>query len=223
MNSKLFPHYNSISSSIEVVKSDTVDSICFNSNGDNPNLMDVIIKHKDSSVEKFSIAKTWAKSLQDSICHNVECMDKNIKTDTELLTDASKVYNIIKNKSDCKFFIYPTPDGIVLSVLSCMFQEYVFTYAMEFEEDFIAKYDKPNVNNLKLFLADKICEEIFNIIDPIQKYEECNAHLKGIYDGIEQYFYPVFPLDDKWMKNFVFTHLILVEEQEILKWLKEYK
>ena len=98
MNSKLFPHYNSVASSIKVTESNSVDSICFNSNEDNPNLMDVIIKHKDSSIEKFSITKTWTKSLQDSICHNVECMDKNIKTDRDMLTEASKVYSIIKNK-----------------------------------------------------------------------------------------------------------------------------
>ena len=50
MNSKLFPHYNSIASSIKVTESNSVDSICFNSNEDNPNLMDVIIKHKEVSL-----------------------------------------------------------------------------------------------------------------------------------------------------------------------------
>ena len=223
MNNKLFPHYNSVASSIKVTESNSVDSICFNSNEDNPNLMDVIIKHKDSSIEKFSITKTWTKLLQDSICHNVECMNKNIKTDKELLTEAFKVYSIIKNKTDCIFFITPTPDGIVLSILSSADQEYIFTHVMEFEEDFIAKYDKPDTINLKLYLTDKICEEIFIIIDPRQKYKKCNAHLKDIYDNIEKCFHPVLPLEDKWMKNFVFTHLVLVEEQDIMKWLKEYK
>ena len=182
-----------------------------------------IIKHKYSSIEKFSITKTWTKSLQDSICNNLECMDKNIETDKELLTEAFKVYSIIKNKTDCIFFITPTPDGIVLSILSSADQEYIFTHVMEFEEDFIAKYDKPDTINLKLYLTDKICEEIFIIIDPSQKYKKYNAHLKDIYDKIEKCFHPVLPLEDKWMKNFVFTHLVLVEEQDIMKWLKEYK
>ena len=71
MNSKLFPHYNSIASSIKVTESNSVDSICFNSNEDNPNLMDVIIKNKDSSIEKFLITKTWTKSFQDYIFNNV--------------------------------------------------------------------------------------------------------------------------------------------------------
>lgn len=119
--------------------------------------------------------------------------------------------------------MYPVTDGIVLTVSSRINSETVFCHLIEFEEDFIAKHDKPDIIDIKLYLTDKICEEIFNIIDPKQKYKKCNIHLRDIYEKIEKSYCPILPLEDVWQKDFVFKHLMFEDEKEIIKWLKEYK